>query len=254
MRYQVLLGFAVALIVGCGSSVPEPKPKNDDKHETSHGTNHTDHAGKTAAYELMVSSDPAEFFAGKPAALSFMIHDQTGAMLKQYETVHEKQIHLILVREGLDHFAHVHPEVFPSGTFKTTFTFPLGGTYRLYADFKPTTGKQSLAIAQVKVAGDAPKAAPLEPNVPGNVAGNGLAATITIDKMASPLEAKITFDIRDNTGEVVKDLQPYLGAMGHLVVLSADGTQFVHAHPLENASAAQGKVSFEAHFPSPGLY
>ena len=41
--------------------------------------------------------------------------------------------------------------------------------------------------------------------------------------------------------------------MGHLVVLSADGTKYVHAHPL-TAQASTGTVEFEVHFPEPGTY
>ena len=41
--------------------------------------------------------------------------------------------------------------------------------------------------------------------------------------------------------------------MGHLVVLSADGAQYVHAHPLTEKSP-DGKVEFEVHFPGPGIY
>lgn len=58
-------------------------------------------------------------------------------------------------------------------------------------------------------------------------------------------------------------LAPYLGAMGHLVVLSADGKEFVHSHPVggdamtnEGHAMTSGgpTVAFEAHFKMPGLY
>ena len=41
--------------------------------------------------------------------------------------------------------------------------------------------------------------------------------------------------------------------MGHLVILSADGKQFVHAHPEDDAPKSN-KVKFGAHFPSAGIY
>lgn len=37
------------------------------------------------------------------------------------------------------------------------------------------------------------------------------------------------------TGQPVADLDPYLGAWAHVVVLSRDGADFLHAHPLEAA-------------------
>ena len=44
-----------------------------------------------------------------------------------------------------------------------------------------------------------------------------------------------------------------MGAMGHLVVLSGDGKEYVHAHPADGKSAP-GVVAFQAHFPRAGLY
>lgn len=44
-----------------------------------------------------------------------------------------------------------------------------------------------------------------------------------------------------------------MGAMGHLVILSADGKEYVHAHPADGKTAP-GVVAFQAHFPKAGLY
>jgi hypothetical protein len=41
--------------------------------------------------------------------------------------------------------------------------------------------------------------------------------------------------------------------MGHLVVLSADGREYVHAHPLDK-SEKPNLVVFDVHFPAAGLY
>lgn len=54
-------------------------------------------------------------------------------------------------------------------------------------------------------------------------------------------------------GEPVTDLQPYLGALGHLVVLRAGDLAYLHAHP--ETSEAQGPdVGFHATAPSRGRY
>lgn len=42
------------------------------------------------------------------------------------------------------------------------------------------------------------------------------------------------------TGQPIRDLQPYLGAWAHFVVLSQDGADFLHAHPLEGVAAPEG--------------
>ena len=52
------------------------------------------------------------------------------------------------------------------------------------------------------------------------------------------------------------DLQPYLGAMAHLMLLHQDGITFVHSHPDESdpANGQRGTLTFLARFPKPGIY
>ena len=87
-------------------------------------------------------------------------------------------------------------------------------------------------------------------------------------------QERFTFRIEEAaTGEPVSDLQPYLGAPAHVVVLSADGADFVHTHgelaaggpaPAHSGGAdahtpapAGGigpEIPFHNTFPRPGLY
>jgi hypothetical protein len=57
------------------------------------------------------------------------------------------------------------------------------------------------------------------------------------------------------TGVAVGDLQQYLGAWGHLVVVSADRTVAFHSHPVDAISTAGGPtVVFQLLFPTAGTY
>ena len=206
-----------------------------------------------AAAQLMVTTEPATVKAGEATKLTLMIHDATGNSVKDLETVHEQKIHLIIVRDGLDQFDHIHPNIDRAGNITATFVFPTPGMYRLYADHKPTGKPPAAPIAEVTVAGTSPASPALIPNTPGRVASDGLAGDIAIANAKSGGSTRISFALFDAAGKPVGDLQPYLGAMGHLVVLSADGKQYVHSHPLEGKSAANA-VAFDAHFPQPGLY
>lgn len=56
-------------------------------------------------------------------------------------------------------------------------------------------------------------------------------------------------------GNPVIDLEPYLGAFGHSVILREGSLDFIHAHPLENMSSSQtGNVDFMVNFPEAGRY
>jgi hypothetical protein len=94
-------------------------------------------------------------------------------------------------------------------------------------------------------------------------------------------DVMLHFQVRDAAGKPVSDLQPYLGAMGHAVLLSADSNIYLHTHPtdgahaedaqaegaqaegdhakMEHAAPAAGAkggpdVMFHTNFPVPGLY
>lgn len=166
------------------------------------------HGGEHRAATLMVQTDPNRVTADQPATLKLMVHDASGTMLKDFDVVHEQKLHLMIVRDGLDTFAHLHPAADPAGNAKVAYTFPAGGTYRLYADHQATGGKQATAVAELAVAGDSPPAQPLTPNVPGTVSGDGLTAKVAVEGAKPGQEATVRFDLTDPAGQPVADLQP----------------------------------------------
>lgn len=219
-----------------------------------HGHGHDGHDTGSTTSKLILSTDPAEVVPGEPVRLRAMVHRADGSMVSEFEEIHEEFVHLIVVREGLDHFAHLHPEVDDAGNVMTQFTFPAGGRYLLYADHKPAGEPQAVARGDLRVDGETPDAPELTPDVPGRVSGDGLTANVAVEDARPGGEARITFDLLDLAGRPVTDLETYLGALGHLVVLSEDGGEYVHAHPLESRDATDGRVAFAAHFAGQGLY
>lgn len=196
---------------------------------------------------------------GKPTTLVFTIKDPTGLPVKKVETVHEKLLHLLMVSKDLSWYAHEHPAIQPDGTFTFTYTFPQAGEFFFYNDFTPPNVGQQVVTVPVTVAGTAPAAKPLtvDAGTPKIIDGY----TVALDTggpvktgAATHLAYTVTKD-----GNPVTTLAPYLGAMGHLVIISEDRKEFVHSHPHEGGEHASGgmggpKVDFEAHFNVPGTY
>ncbi len=52
----------------------------------------------------------------------------------------------------------------------------------------------------------------------------------------------------------MRDIQPYLGARGHLVALRQGDLAYLHAHPEEHGDDADGEIPFAAEFLSAGSY
>ncbi|MEK6600094.1 MAG: hypothetical protein AABY52_07135 [Deltaproteobacteria bacterium] len=252
-----LICFAVSVVfimagMFTGIAAAEEEPSHGDNTKKTQDK-HGGHDVAQAGVMLMVSTEPSDIKPGQPVKLHLIIHDATGAMVKDFETVHEKKLHLIIVRDGLDQFAHIHPKIDRAKNITETFTFPTAGKYRLYADYKPRGKKQTTAIAEVNVAGMPPPSPQLVPNTPGRVRGDGLVADIAMEKTKSEGTTRISFALFDAAGKPVADLQPYLGAMGHLIVISGDGKRYVHSHHVEGKTPG-GAVTFEAYFPHPGIY
>jgi hypothetical protein len=255
MRFTLAALFA-ALIVGCGQRHDDhkasgPADAKGDGHKHDHG-GHGDHRPAMTALDIR---PVGEIKAGQPADLELSVPGGAGQPLNDFAVVHDAKVHLILIRDGLDRFAHLHLTPDPAtGVMKVRHTFPAGGTYHLFADYQPTGKPAGTAVAQVTVAGNAPAAPPLKPDVPGTVAGDGLTAEVTVDGATPGREATVRFELADPSGQPVADLEPYMGAMGHLVVVSADAARYVHAHPDEGKAAGKNVVAFGASFPQAGLY
>lgn len=201
---------------------------------------------------LRVVAEPADVRPLRPFTLRLDLRNVAGEPLREFEVVHEQRVHLIIVREALDHFAHLHPSIDSAGTMVATYSFPAAGRYRLFADFTPAGGEATVAMAEISVAGAPAPAMTLRPNVPGKVSGDRLAAEVAVEGGTTAAPTVITFALLDEAGRPVEDLEPYLGAMGHLVILDASGTRYVHSHPLDGLRG--GAVAFEVRFPSPGNY
>lgn len=244
---QIVL--SVAVVSGCnGESTPLAKtPANHSEHDAHASTRDVEHET-----QFIFSTIPERPRAGESVELEIMLHDAAGQMLKEFEPIHEKLAHLILVREGLDEFAHLHPVVDKSGTMTTSHTFLNSGRYLVFLDYKPFGKPAATGQAKFVVAGDSSPAPILRANVPGTVTGDGLHAKVVLSTSKESAQV-VAFEVQDESGMTVNDLQPYLGAMGHLVILSADGEQYVHSHPLTE-TATGGKVEFEVHFPGPGTF
>ena len=213
-------------------------------------TGHSGHGVDPNAFHLTLVAEPEVPQAGEQVVVTLNLTDAYGAPVSEFEIVHEKKLHLIIVRQGLDKFTHVHPEPGPQGAMTTAMTFPEGGIYYFYADFTPRDAGPVTLRAELNVDGPSSPAPPLNPYVPGAVQTDELLAEVGVSSGQG--QHRISFGLKDLSEAPVTDLEPYLGAMGHLVILSADGQRYVHAHPADGGDPSS--VAFDVIFPAPGIY
>lgn len=220
------------------------------------------------SFTLKSDASSKSYQPKQPATYTFSIVDDQGTTLKSnnFATVHEKIMHVIIVRKDLQDFQHVHPE-FNQTTGKFTLanlTFPSDGPYRIFADFTPTTSQigadgQPLPVTlneDVTVGTLANyKAQPVVDSPLSKTFQSYQAQlTATPTPIAAGRSTTLTFALNQN-GKPVTNLEKYLGALGHSVVLREGDLEFLHTHALDEDVANQtGKVDFAVTFPTAAKY
>ena len=187
-------------------------------------------------------TEPSEVEAGKPTKLIISIKDANGAAVRDLDLSHEKPLHLIVVSSDLSQFYHVHPESQPEGTYRGVQTFPNSGHYKLYADFTPPNGSQVVEAFDLNVIGLARSSVALAPDSTATKTEGGLRVTLqSDDPLRSGDEVTLNFAIFDERADTpVTDLERYLGAPAHVVIISGDTNDYLHVHPTE-----KGKVNHD---------
>jgi hypothetical protein len=278
-KYLLALGLPIALIAGCNGgqsteTAAQPVAQAADAPEGSTAKAAADKSGQpeSAAEAMQVgahstrlafSSEPSAVPVGQPATWTLKVTDaKTGAPISGFETEMTKKMHLIVVKNDLSWFNHIHPTLGADGTFTVKAALPKPGSYKLYADYTPTGGKQEVPQVEIATEGQAPASAQAS-LVPDKPRGPWITKTFTshpdgepevkggakyqvaLMPMPAPLKAgqdsMLHFQIRDAGGKPLTDLQPYLGTLGHCVILSQDTTKYLHSHPM--AAGAEHDMS-----------
>jgi hypothetical protein len=200
-----------------------------------------------------------------PVVYSFSIIDDQGNTLKDFALEHEKLLHLIVVRKDLKEFQHVHPNLNQStGQFTLNdLIFPATGPYRIFADFTASGAQKdadgmllNTVVYQDVNVGDVNSytAQPLGTTEKNKIFNDYNVTLSTNPQSLSPGVNLVTFKVSQN-GKPVTNLEDYLGALGHSVILKENTLDYIHTHALEDVSVKQtGKIDFHVEFPSIGNY
>ena len=234
--------FAVAAAVGYalgpfdrgGTSSEEPR---EDETTAGHGG----HMSTAAAEPAPPAANGLSLVVSRRSPLTFRILDPAGRALRDFDVLHERPLHLIAVRNDLSTFRHVHPTLRGSAWSVDLTLDP--GRYTLFADLS-SQGRRAVTSAPLEVPGSS-QAQPLP--AASTVANDGpYAVTLEAGDVRAGAAAALSFNVTRDGEDVAVD--PYLGALGHLVVLREGDLAYLHAHAEEDA------LAFETTFPTAGRY
>jgi hypothetical protein len=255
-----LLGYAVGVVVlaagafTVGATVAPRTPTAAPMPEHSamsapaaHDTAALPGLATTAnGYTLVPTSPVIE--TGQPHPFAFAVTGPDGRPVTAFDLEHDKRMHLVVVRRDGAGFQHIHPEMAPDGTWTVPLAAPVAGSYRAFADFTPTGGPSTTLGVDLSAAGAFTPVLPAPSRV-SQVDGYTVElAGELVPGAVSPVTVTVS-----RAGSPVTDLQPYLGAYGHLVALRTGDLAYLHVHP-DATTSAGSQIKFGAEVPSTGMY
>ena len=190
------------------------------------------------------------FVAGGTATWRFTLVDCDGNALHDFEPENTKLLHLIVARTDLTAYQHLHPRLHRDGTWSVALALPRAGAYRAIADFV-TDGRKYVVGTTLRVPGASADRRLPAPSLHARADGYDVELQRPAELRAGEQE-QMTFRIT-REGRPVGDLEPYLGAYGHLVALHAPDLSYSHVHP-NGEDRANGAITFDTELRARGAY
>ena len=170
------------------------------------------------------------------------------------ERVHEQLMHLLVVSDDLETFDHIHPQPIAANLFRVTYKFPHGGVYWFLADHTPAGTASRVARFKVIVDGPPRTDVPKDAERGWTITRSGVRAQLSTDqRVVTGRDITFRFALTEQAGgRAINDLQPYLGAWAHIMAVSQDASEVIHAHALEAVTRTEsGEHNHAAAGPSP---
>ncbi|WP_343799021.1 hypothetical protein [Bacillus carboniphilus] len=194
-------------------------------------------------HQMIKESDIHTFVAYKNGKINIELVDREGKD-PELELTHEKLMHLIIVSEDLSEFYHVHPHQVGPSTFEKEIELN-GNRYKVFVDINPKGKHYLIEPNEIQIHSSVQqyKDYPLEMDQQMTKEIKGKKVELQHDPFKVGKDIKLTFHLRNGTP------QPYLGALGHVVIVDDKLEQFIHVHP-----ASEKDTIFIAHFSHAGTY
>jgi hypothetical protein len=245
LLYHIALVPALVLVAACdGPGIPIPPTPTPGAFQVASAHNHSHGGGGPDAplftryggdIAVTVETRPQQRQPNTPLSIIYTLQGKDGAPVTpdRLLVTHERLMHLIVVSRDLSYFSHLHPESTVAGSYAVTQTLPATGPYLLFNEFYMAGGKMQLE-RDVLMTGGAPPVSPdpvLTPTLGVPLEADGLTAVLTANASKIRRRSSTSFQLQVvNNGRPVTDMEPFLGAPAHVVMVSADTRQFAHTH------------------------
>ncbi len=205
-------------------------------HENGHNEHEEEH-GKITTSEVTPSVSYAN------GEIIIELKDKN-SHVPELEVSHDVLMHLIVVSSDLKEYYHLHPEEKNNGVYSLKYNLS-DNSYKAFVDIKPKGLNYSVEPIELQV-GEMHQEQhdnDLALDTEFTKTINGQTVELTTQSFVANKEIILNFDVKGVIPE------PYLGALGHVVILDEDGEKYIHVHPVSN-----DQTEFETQFDKPGIY
>jgi hypothetical protein len=212
--------------------------EEETEHEEGHGDGHSEHGATAGNNEVL------PLIHEETGKLVITLKDLNNNPVSDLEVSHEKLMHLIVVSSDLSEYRHLHPESVEPGVYQVNHDLE-AGEYKIFVDIKPKD--LAYQVQPINFLLGNPDHShgheELQPDTElvkqvGNHSVALLPSSLEVNQ-----EIQLTFDLNGETPE------PYLGALGHVVILDETAENYIHVHPHDGDEPV-----FETKFTKPGIY
>lgn len=249
------------------NNTPISTPNNTNN---TNNTDHTDHSQHNMSSEMTTRAELTfENAVYLDDYISYHlvinIYDKTGKSINDFEMVHEKLMHLIIVSDDLEYFQHIHPIYMGNGRFEVVANLPISGTYTIYSDYKPQG--ESPQVAVMKLMSDDPTPTNIPPFFISNTHKiiQGIDVSLNIQQVIqnnsnndNTIPVTLTFNLKSIHNFPLRNLQPFLGEKAHLIMIrqsrNLDRQDYVHVHPTDHNFYNAENMTFHSVFQQAGNY
>ncbi len=274
-KYLPYIIAAVVVVIAVGVYYASSSKKTSNPNISMEGNMSDTPIQSHRSYDVQITSDTSNIKPGQVTKITYQIVNERKEVLKDFTVAHEKLMHFILVRKDLQQFQHLHPDFNQqTGEFSVNVTFPTDGPYRLFPDFTPTPEnpmKLPVTVSYDVGVGDQSKYKPQAVAADTGIVKKADIYSIDYYFPESPIKAQTQIDYSLSVGkpDELVTLEPYLGAMGHGVIIKEGSLDFIHTHAggmdttsMEGMTSAEhaghqgepGTMEFSTTFPEPGIY
>ncbi|MGE6720958.1 hypothetical protein ACQKGD_27045 [Peribacillus frigoritolerans] len=248
----VIGGYTVFASLGSNNDHTDTHAANNEEKESineqAHNDNHTSQKSndKDTGHSDHVDQLQSEVVTNvkyEEGIITIDVKDKEQNSPK-LEISHEKIMHLIIVSADLEDYYHLHPEEKGNGVYTLKFDLP-ENSYKAFVDIKPKNLAYQVSPIELQVGKGHSEHEGNLLKVDTNLTKTINEKTVELNTTELGINKAVTlsFDTKGITPE------PYLGALGHVVILDDKGDKFVHVHP-----TSEEKTVFETKFDKPGIY